>query len=368
MCSSDLVRRALTAAMGTGGTDAAVDAFEPGWMQAVAARVDALGDSNLRVSPAEFEAFVAQVKAPVVEERSAELPIWFPNQRAVMLASRIATLSGEEDLLRVAEHGGRDGSLLLLKNYSQIHFDPYLRIPTHVSYALSADDINEKPEWVKRQAHFTKEPAVEDSPRPADYTHSGYDRGHNKPARTSVDQESMKESFVLSNVKPQPPNTNRQVIRTLEAALYRTVRESGGSAVVVNGSIFADAQGKKLPTEEIQWIGAEGSKRIAVPTHNLTVALLTSPSGERKAYAWLVGNDHHMPAREADVISLLEHSQVSVDVAEQWTDADYFADLPTPEAAELEAKVVSFDVTSEDYNSGSWVPGPRPEESESLFS
>jgi len=361
------MRRALKGAMGT-GADAAVDAFEPGWMQAAAGRVDALGDANGRVSPAEFEAFVAQVKAPVVEGRSAELPIWFPQQRAVMLSSRIATRSGEEDLLRVAEHGGSDGSLLLLKNYSQIRFDQHLRIPTHVSYALSADDIDEKPEWVKRQGHFTKEPAAEDGPRPADYTHSGYDRGHNKPARASVDQESMKESFFLSNVKPQPPNTNREVVRTLEAALYRTVQQSGGSAVIVNGSVFADAEGKKLAPADMKWIGPDGTKRVAVPTHNLTVALLTAPSGERKAYAWLVGNEPHMPWQEADVIALLEHSQVSVDVAEQWADADYFADLPVQEATDLEAKVVPFDVTSEDYNSRSWVPYHGPGGSESLYS
>jgi endonuclease G len=50
-----------------------------------------------------------------------------------------------------------------------------------------------------------------------DYSHTGYDRGHNAPnAAFSYNKTLQKETFLMSNIAPQRPNLNRRLWAKIE--------------------------------------------------------------------------------------------------------------------------------------------------------
>jgi endonuclease G len=50
-----------------------------------------------------------------------------------------------------------------------------------------------------------------------DYSHTGYDRGHNCPnAAFSYNKTFQKETFLMSNIAPQRPNLNRRLWAKIE--------------------------------------------------------------------------------------------------------------------------------------------------------
>jgi len=114
----------------------------------------------------------------------------------------------------------------------------------HTAYSLSYNEQHKQANWVaymliktnlgsgvERSNRFTDDPLVAAlCATNADYTKSGYDRGHLAPAADmSWSLQVMKESFYYSNVSPQLPGFNRGIWKKLEekvrgwAALYDTI-------------------------------------------------------------------------------------------------------------------------------------------------
>jgi endonuclease G len=315
----------------TGGTRSVeVDSFDSDWQDEVARRADLIsGDANGRLSRAELDTYFRDMKAGKVEDAR-----WVPDQQGAILESKVAESAGELDPLRPA---GPQSGLSLVKEYMRLSMDQAQNVPNFVSYLLSAADIQETPAEVDRDnSHFTRDPELgEDGPSEADYTGTGFDRGHMKPAEDSPTQEAMDESHLMSNIAPQHPNLNRQTWRTLEDAVNDLVRSSGGKAHIVTGNLYLDAQGKPLPPEKVDKMGAD-ERRIAVPTHQFKTVLLELPNGHLSMFAYLVPNVKDAPTKKEDITPFLEKARTSVDRIEELLGQDLYAQLPEPVQAQLE--------------------------------
>jgi len=120
------------------------------------------------------------------------------------------------------------------KNAKHIEF-PMVRddesVILHNGYSLVYDEPCEQAKWVayiltkketegieERGNKFIEDPYVHSgSASSADYTKSGYDRGHLAPAADMKWSETvMKESFFYSNMSPQTPSFNRGIWKKLE--------------------------------------------------------------------------------------------------------------------------------------------------------
>lgn len=67
-----------------------------------------------------------------------------------------------------------------------------------------------------RTDDFRADKRISDSPTPADYTNTGYDRGHMTPAANADDQKEMSDTFLMTNMTPQLPSVNRIAWKQLE--------------------------------------------------------------------------------------------------------------------------------------------------------
>lgn len=122
--------------------------------------------------------------------------------------SRVAEAAGELDPLRPAGAMGSEG-LSLVKEYSRLALDQGANVPTFVSYMLSASDIQETPATVSRlESTFVRDPELgRNGVTDSDYTRTGFDRGHMKPAEDSPTQEAMNESHLMTNIAPSTATT-----------------------------------------------------------------------------------------------------------------------------------------------------------------
>lgn len=82
-----------------------------------------------------------------------------------------------------------------------------------------AQDRNVK---VARTDDFRADKRIADSPTPADYTNSGYDRGHMVPAADADSTQEMSDTFYMTNMTPQLPSVNRVAWRMLEDRVRST--------------------------------------------------------------------------------------------------------------------------------------------------
>lgn len=69
---------------------------------------------------------------------------------------------------------------------------------------------------VARTDDFRADKRIADSPTPADYTNTGYDRGHMVPAADADSAQEMSDTFYMTNMTPQLPSVNRVAWRMLE--------------------------------------------------------------------------------------------------------------------------------------------------------
>ena len=131
-------------------------------------------------------------------------------------------------------------------------------IVKHTYYTLAYSEADEQAFWVfyhltpesingnqSRTDDFRADPAVSTgSAVLADYSGSGYDRGHLCPAADmSLNKTSMSESFFLSNMSPQAPSFNRGIWSTLEDKVRAWALKHDG-LYVVTGPVLSNKLGK----------------------------------------------------------------------------------------------------------------------------
>ena len=109
--------------------------------------------------------------------------------------------------------------------------------PIWVAYHLTAESVAVK---LERKDSFKPDSEIpyEFQAKLSDFEKSGYDRGHMAPcAAIDFSQESMEESFLLSNMSPQAPGLNRAGWKVLENYV-RHWAEKRGEVYVITGPIF----------------------------------------------------------------------------------------------------------------------------------
>ncbi|NBO70557.1 hypothetical protein EBV26_08730 [bacterium] len=81
---------------------------------------------------------------------------------------------------------------------------------------FSTEIAQERVKKVARTDDFRADKRIADSPTPADYTNTGYDRGHMVAAANADDPNEMSDTFLMTNMTPQLPSVNRIAWRLLE--------------------------------------------------------------------------------------------------------------------------------------------------------
>lgn len=131
---------------------------------------------------------------------------------------------------------------------------PNEKIIQHAGYATSYNHQHHQPNWVayelfgkrliavtERNNRFTQDPLIKPPTcLSADYTKSGYDRGHLVPAADMLwDEDAMRESFYMSNISPQVPGFNRGIWKALEEKV-RSWARSGSHLFICAGPLLGD--------------------------------------------------------------------------------------------------------------------------------
>jgi len=127
------------------------------------------------------------------------------------------------------------------------------QIVFHKNYTLSYNESCEQANWVKymvtesqlesnsrRKNNFKSDNLViTESASTSDYKGSGYDRGHLASAKSfSYSQESIDETFFMSNMSPQEPSFNRGIWKKLEN-YERNMAEKMDTVYVITGGILS---------------------------------------------------------------------------------------------------------------------------------
>jgi endonuclease G len=125
----------------------------------------------------------------------------------------------------------------------------------HVGYALLHDDKLLVPRWVayqltgphtlgcvKRKDNFHPDENLPEDHRakPADYTKSGFDQGHQAPAQDFAwNADRMSDSFSMANMAPQLPGLNRAQWERIEETV-RAWATDRGELIVYVGPVLAN--------------------------------------------------------------------------------------------------------------------------------
>jgi len=197
-----------------------------------------------------------------------------------------------------------------------IDFDTERGIPRWVAYELLPEETMGE---VKRKSGFRRDDRIPNSPVHKDYTHSGFDRGHLKPAADSkASSESMAASFLMTNVAPQTPQLNRGSWKQLEETTRDWAHELGAVYVVCG------------PGQASQ--GTLSNGNVDVPATFWKAILRTAP--DTACIAFMMPNQ---PAK----LGPFPTYRVTVDSLETATGIDLFPQLPDAVESRIESTVNS---------------------------
>lgn len=195
-----------------------------------------------------------------------------------------------------------------------VSFNKDLRLPNWVSYELTSEETYGKE---KRSNRFIADPLVVGTiATNADYTHSGYDKGHMAPAADMKwSPDAMKESFYFSNMCPQHPQLNRRAWKLLEEKI-RDWAITDSAIFIICGPII-DKNPKTI-----------GKNKVTVPTRFFKV-ILSPFAHPMRAIGFLFNNNQAMEPLSAYAIP--------IDSIEKLTQLDFFASLPDEIENKIEA-------------------------------
>jgi endonuclease G len=231
---------------------------------------------------------------------------------AVLLAPMLA-----EDNLKFGQPAC--SARVLDKDYFVVCYDATHKIPAWVGYALTKEEALNKA--TSRTGEFRADPSLPKGGRAenADYSGSGYDKGHMAPANDFTRSvQAMKATFVLSNAVPQKHGVNGGKWAQLEGAVH-DLAASQGSVWVFSGPIFIG----KSPVKTI------GRDKVGVPTHTYKVVLCVGADGEKEMFGFV------LPNIEKPAGALTDYT-FSVAQVEKLTGLDFFNALPADEQHRLE--------------------------------
>jgi endonuclease G len=195
---------------------------------------------------------------------------------------------------------------LVKHHYYALSYAENFELAEWLAYELTSERLNK--EWVKRSGDFRPDTKIATgSATPDDYRGSSFDRGHLVPAADmAFSDESMSETFLMSNMAPQVREFNGGIWRELEELSRDWVRRFK-HLYIVTGPVLTDKPLKYI-----------GQNKVAVPQRFYKV-LLDLREPEIKAIAFMIPN----AVSERPV---MEYA-LSVDSLETITGINFFANL-----------------------------------------
>jgi len=204
-------------------------------------------------------------------------------------------------------------------------------------FTLGYDESREQAAWVcylltrekaeraelERKNHFILDPEImSGSAASADYTKSGYDRGHLAPSKDMAwSEESLSASFQMSNISPQIPGFNRGIWKELE----QKVREwavKNDSIILITGPVFRECSTRTI-----------GKNKVVVP-HSFYKIVIDISDPDYKAAAFLIENE--------DSRMDIWFYSVSIDSIEFLTGLDFMPNTGVGKIEKLESEVSHF--------------------------
>jgi endonuclease G len=201
------------------------------------------------------------------------------------------------------------------------------QIIKHKSFTLSYNEKHEQADWVyylltkkmingnvERTDDFREDESISTgSAIKADYTRSGYDRGHLCPsADVRHDLEAQSETFFMSNMSPQAPGFNRGVWKELEEQI-RDYTLKHDSVYIVTGPVLTDG---------LKTIGK--TNKVSVPEYYYKVLYSKKDGGQMIGY--LMKNEG-LDGEPNDYI-------VPIDEIEKMSGLDFFPEIKGEESLE----------------------------------
>lgn len=168
-----------------------------------------------------------------------------------------------------------------------------LLVLTNLGYIAAYDESRKDPAWVcyrlnkvasliapPRPQSFSTDARTKAKVKSADYTGTGYDRGHMAPnygIAVCYQGQAQLETFLMSNIIPQKPNLNRKVWEHLEEREIKTYAQNFGTVWIITGPVF-DKQPARL------------SSGIAVPAKCFKI-IIREENGQQKVLAFEMPQD-----------------------------------------------------------------------------
>ena len=197
------------------------------------------------------------------------------------------------------------------------------RIVEHTGFTLSFNREHNNPNWaaweltadeakgtLPRANDFEPDPKLPENHQVtyADYTRSGYDRGHMVPAADMKwDSKAMNDCFYMSNICPQTHTLNAGGWETLESACRRWAKQEG-SVYIVCGPVYKGTKHKTIGKD----------LKVTVPEGFFKV-VLSMREGEEKAIGFYYANSN---AKQT-----MEQTATTVDEIEALTGMDFFVNI-----------------------------------------
>jgi endonuclease G len=189
---------------------------------------------------------------------------------------------------------GNIDNFLMEKSYYALSYNNTKGTPNWVSWRLVKEDIGD--------ASREGLPFLPDDDLPGgfkkivtrEYVGSGFDRGHMCPAGDrSSDMESLKATFVMTNLVPQSPDNNRKGWEQFESYCRSLVKEDEGKELyIVSGPHGEGGTGEKGFKRGIP---DDANPRIVVPDHTWKVVMVLnrggSPGSDTRLIAINIPND-----------------------------------------------------------------------------
>lgn len=220
----------------------------------------------------------------------------------------------------------RDGYVL---EYSAVD-----KIPLWVCERLRDDHLTGPAD--RSKSEFEPDPLLPAGSRAelADYSGSGFDRGHQAPAGDfKHSQKAMDESFFLSNMAPQVGvGFNRHIWADLEEQVRDAARERGEVFVITGGFFYDPAEEDPSTADGIEEYKVIGPGEVAVPTHFYKIVIAkSSGSGQLQAIGFVLENRRYTNKK------IGQEDVRSINWIEERTGLDFMPNLSTALEAQLEA-------------------------------
>ncbi|TMQ12122.1 MAG: DNA/RNA non-specific endonuclease [Deltaproteobacteria bacterium] len=218
---------------------------------------------------------------------------------------------------------------LSVKSGYVISYNGSRKVPNWVSWELNTSYLGSTP----RQDDFRPDdtfPASEPQASLADYSGSGYDRGHMCPsADRTLTVTANQQTFYLTNMVPQAANNNQGPWATMENDL-RTIARTGKELFIISGGTFSASSNT---------IGSG----VVVPDQTFKVVVVLDAVGQgpdavttsTRVIGVMMPNENNQISRTADWHSF----RVSVDAIEAATGDDFLSDVDPAVQAVIEARV-----------------------------